>query len=109
MSALEDELERQIKLFFSEQPVREYRFFPPRRWKIDFSWINHGIKLAVEVEGGVWLEKSRHRTSEGFKRDMEKYNQLELEGWMLLRVDGDMIKDGRALSLIEDALSRFTP
>ena len=105
MSAIEDELYFQIQHCLDEQPVREYRPIPGRRFRCDFCW--PGIKLAVEVEGGVWIEKSRHRTGEGYKRDMEKYNLLALDGWTLLRVEADGIRDGSALAMIELAIAKL--
>ncbi|HNC42202.1 MAG TPA: hypothetical protein PK522_10495, partial [Nitrosomonas sp.] len=41
-------------------------------------------KLAVEIEGGVWI-KGRHTSGSGFMKDMEKYNALTMLGWSLLR------------------------
>jgi hypothetical protein len=33
-------------------PTREYVFAPPRKWRFDFAWPD--IKLAVEINGGIW-------------------------------------------------------
>jgi very-short-patch-repair endonuclease len=82
--------------------VREYRFAPPRRWRIDFACPDH--QLAVEVEGGVWVT-GRHVRPSGFIKDIEKYNHLTLLGWRLLRVIPDMIVNGEALNLIQSCLS----
>lgn len=76
-------------------PVREYKFHPKRRWRIDFAWPN--IKLAIEIEGGAFVE-GRHTRPIGFSKDIEKYNNLTLMGWYLFRflpnkVDYDMIKE----------------
>jgi len=76
---------------------REYRFAPPRRWRLDFAFPDH--QLAVEVEGGIWVT-GRHVRPSGFIKDIEKYNHLTLLGWRLLRVVPDMIEDGEALRLI---------
>jgi len=76
---------------------REYRFAPPRRWRLDFAFLDH--QLAVEVEGGVWVT-GRHVRPSGFIKDIEKYNALTLLGWRLLRVVPAMIEDGEALRLI---------
>ena len=63
-------------------PEPEYRFHPVRKWLIDYAWPN--VKLAVEIEGGIW-SKGRHIRPAGFLRDMEKYNALTGAGWTLLR------------------------
>ncbi len=63
-------------------PVPEYRFAPPRRWRIDYAWPQ--AFLAVEIEGGAWTH-GRHTRGTGFLADMEKYNALAEAGWRLLR------------------------
>lgn len=83
-------------------PELEHRFHPPRRWRFDLAWPDQ--KLAVEVEGGVWLG-GRHTRPAGFEADCEKYNQAALDGWQVLRVTNHMVEDGRALAVIEEALS----
>lgn len=69
---------------------REYLFWPGRRFRLDFAkpeW-----KLAVEVEGVVWSGRGRHQTPLGMASDCEKYNELEINGWTLLRFTTDMIR-----------------
>ena len=63
-------------------PELEHRFHETRRWRIDYAWPNH--KLAVEREGGIWV-RGRHTRPQGFLKDLEKYNELTLKGWRLLR------------------------
>jgi hypothetical protein len=65
-------------------PTREFRFAPPRRWRLDYAWFLPGGKLAVEIEGGAWT-MGRHVRGKGFLGDMEKYNALAIDGWRLLR------------------------
>ncbi len=94
------ELERQLGLTGREF-VAEHRFHETRRWRFDIAFPKE--KLAVEIEGGVWTE-GRHTRGAGFVNDMEKYNEALIAGWRVLRVTPDMVKDGRALQLIERAL-----
>src|SRR5437762_647908 len=68
---------------------REYRFAPPRRWRLDFVWSKHA--LAVEVEGGSWVG-GRHTRGPGFERDLEKYNEAAILGWNVLRVTPKLIR-----------------
>ena len=63
-------------------PVPEFRFHPSRKWRTDFAWPEQ--KLAVEIEGGVYI-RGRHVRPVGFTKDMEKYNALAEAGWRLLR------------------------
>jgi hypothetical protein len=85
------------------QPVTEYRFAPPRRWRFDYCWPNKG--LACEVEGGVWV-KGRHTRGTGYEKDCEKYNAAVLAGWRVLRVTTGMVQSGEALKVIEAALGQ---
>lgn len=78
------------------QPKREFHFDATRKWRIDFAWPER--KLAVEIESSV------HRIKGRFARDMEKYNELQRQGWMLLRFTAKMVKDGTAIRDVEEAL-----
>jgi len=64
----------------------EYKFHPKRRWRFDFAFPL--IKIAVEIEGGVW-SGGRHTRGAGFIKDMEKYNAAVLLGWRVLRYSGE--------------------
>jgi hypothetical protein len=79
------------------QPDTEYRFHDTRQWRFDFAWPDYC--LAVEVEGGQWIN-GRHQRGKGFEDDCEKYNEAALDGWMVFRFTGDMVKDGRALEML---------
>lgn len=64
-------------------PTPEFKFHPDRKWRFDYAWPDH--KIAVEVEGGIWIG-GRHTSGSGFAKDMEKYNAATCLGWRLLRV-----------------------
>ena len=63
-------------------PIAELRFHPVRRWRFDYAW--EAQKVALEVEGGVWT-RGRHTRGAGFLRDVSKYNEAALMGWLVLR------------------------
>jgi very-short-patch-repair endonuclease len=104
-SRLEATLALHMKAAGIPAPEREFRFHPPRRWRLDFAWPN--LMLAVEVEGGTF-SGGRHIRGKGFAQDFEKYNQAALDGWKVLRFTGDMIKSGEALQTIQRALNEPT-
>lgn len=81
--------------------VREHRFHPKRRWRIDIAF--PALRLAMEVEGAIWVE-GRHTRGSGFTADIEKYNALTLAGWRLIRVTPAMVVTGEALALLEQVL-----
>ncbi len=82
-------------------PIREHRFAPPRRWRFDLAWPS--LRLALEIEGGTWTG-GRHVRGKGYERDCEKYNAAGLAGWTVLRATTAMLRDGRALALLQQAL-----
>jgi hypothetical protein len=64
-------------------PVAEHRFHVERKWRFDYAW--PVLKIALEVEGGVWTN-GRHTRGAGFLKDCEKYNAAAVMGWRVLRV-----------------------
>ena len=96
-SPLERLLAAQIVGAGLPEPVREYRFAPPRRWRFDFAWLDN--KLAVECEGGVW-SLGRHLRPRGFVSDAEKYNAAVALGWRVLRFASSQIASGEAIEQI---------
>lgn len=102
MSHLEDLLLLQLRAAKLPEPEREVRFAPPRRFRFDFCYEDR--KLAIEVEGGQWLGKSRHRTGKGYEQDCVKYNLAASLGYTVYRFTGGMIERGEALECLERAL-----
>lgn len=63
-------------------PVFEYKFHAIRKWKFDMAW--PAAKVALEVEGAVWVQ-GRHTRGSGFVKDMEKYNAAASAGWRVFK------------------------
>lgn len=100
-SRLEAEFALQLRAHKIMGWVREFRPIPTRRWRTDFCWIDD--KLAVELEGGTWTG-GRHTRGKGFEADCEKYNCLQLAGWIVLRFTDKHLKDGTAIADTKRAL-----
>lgn len=62
--------------------VYEMKFHPLRRWRFDFAIPKY--KIAIEVEGAVWIN-GRHTRGSGFIKDIEKYNAATILGWRVLK------------------------
>lgn len=77
----------------------EFQFHPQRKWRVDVAF--QPAKLAVEVEGGVYLPKARHTAGPGFEADCCKYAELAILGWALIRVTPRQVKNGQAVGWIE--------
>ena len=97
-SNLEAELVFQLESAGIPDFVCEHRFHPTRRWRFDIAWPE--IKLAVEVEGGIYTH-GRHTRGVGFEQDLRKYAAAMELGWNIYRCSGNMIKSGEALDTIE--------
>lgn len=101
MSRIEERLLNQIRGEKLPEPEREVRFHAKRKWRLDFAWPS--LMLAVEVEGATYAA-GRHTRGSGFRKDCEKYNQLSIDGWTLLRFTSGMITDGKAIQMIVEAI-----
>lgn len=101
-SELERAMAWHLKVAELPKPESEFIFAPPRRWRFDFAWPT--AKVALEVEGGTFLS-GRHSRGRGFEDDCIKYDEAAIAGWLVIRVTGDMVTDGRALALVERALA----
>lgn len=100
MSGLAQKFYNAILLAGLPQPELEYRFhLPPpgevqRKWRFDLAYPN--LKIAVEVEGGIWIA-GRHTRGAGYKSDCEKYNTAVEQGWKVFRFASGMEEDCVAL------------
>jgi hypothetical protein len=103
------DLDLQCKLVGLPLPEKEYRFDPERKWRIDYCWPDQ--KLAVEIEGGIYgtgqpcpVCKRRsvgaHTSIERLKSDLEKYDELAIAGFWLLRFMPEDVEQGRAIAVI---------
>lgn len=52
--------------------VPEYKFSEEHGYRFDF--LHEPSKVAIEVQGGIWLARGGHTTGKGYTRDMEKNN-----------------------------------
>lgn len=75
------------------KPVAEHRFAAPRKWRFDFAWPPH--KVALEVEGGIWVNGA-HTRGKHFLSDIEKYNRASELGWRVVRCTPQTIMTGMA-------------
>lgn len=110
----------QFKALGVPAPEREYRFAAMQTggtgrgvrkrlqearlkdWRFDFAWPDK--MLAVEVEGGGWIN-GRHNRGAGFEEDMKKYHHAMRLGWTLYRCGSNLIMSWEAAPLIRDMLS----
>jgi hypothetical protein len=82
-------------------PVAEHRFHPTRLWRFDYAWPKE--KLALEVEGGIWVG-GRHNSPTGFFKDLEKYNAAAVLGWRIIRLTPNSIGSPISVHLVREAM-----
>lgn len=87
--------------YYGLKPEPEFRFHRTRRWRFDFCWPDK--KIAVEIEGAVWIQ-GRHTRGSGFVKDMEKYNEAGKLGWRIFRFTPQDLKKGLAQSFMLEVL-----
>lgn len=81
-------------------PVAEYHFHPTRKWAFD--WLFEGW-LAVEIVGGVWVQ-GHHSRGKDQIADMEKRNEAQIMGYVVLEFTPQQIDSGEAFAVIKRAL-----
>lgn len=82
---------------------REHLFHDTRKWRLDVAFPEH--KLAVEVEGfAMGGRPGRHQRPAGFGNDCQKYAELAILGWRLIRCTSRQVKSGEAVEWIRRAL-----
>lgn len=94
-SPLEAEFARQLAEAGIEM-IREHKPIPGRRFRLDFADV--AAKVGVEIQGRV------HRVESKWLADQEKLNLLQLEGWVVLHVCREHIKDGKALEWLKQLI-----
>lgn len=62
---------------------KEYQFCE-RGWRFDYCI--PALKIAIEYEGGIFLQKSGHNTARHYTKDSDKYNRAAVLGWKVIRV-----------------------
>lgn len=68
----------------------EVKFHPSRKWRFDFANWKHMV--AVEIEGGTWIQGG-HSRGAGYQKDTEKYNEAVKLGWRVLRYTGKTMQN----------------
>ena len=99
-SFLEELFEKQISKYRLPEPTRFYNF---HGWEIDYAWTV--LLVGVEIQGGTYLKKGAHVYGKGFKRDCMKRNKAQLEGWILLTADKDMVQSHEFMNDVKKALT----
>ncbi len=88
-------------------PIPEYQFAKEqnRKFRTDYFFQGkNGVKLALEVEGGVY-GVGGHNSVKGFKKDIEKYNLYTINGIFLYRVQPENLFKTKLLEDLKKILN----
>ena len=69
----------------------ELRFDEKRKYRFD--WAIPALKIAIEYEGGIFMQNSGHNTAAHYTKDTDKYNLAQQLGWKVLRFTALNYKD----------------
>jgi very-short-patch-repair endonuclease len=81
--------------------VKEFRFHPTRKWRFDYAFVEQ--KIAVEVDGGVWIG-GRHNRASGYVKDLEKFNAATALGWVVLKFTPEQLYRSATFDLIKETI-----
>jgi len=86
-------------------PIREYPFASPRRFRADFAW--PAEKVMVEIQGGIY-SKGRHTRGGGFEADCEKRCLATYLGWRVFELTRRMLEEepARWLGMIAELICK---
>lgn len=80
--------------------TKEYRFHPHRRWRADYAVLGDGIKVLIELEGGIY-SGGRHVRADGYRNDVEKYNAASMLGFVVLRLGTGQVDHQHVTEIID--------
>lgn len=81
--------------------LKEYIFHPTRKWRFDYSLPQY--KIAIEVDGGVWIN-GRHNRASGYLKDLEKFNAAASMGWVVLKFTPDELYKKSTFDIIRQTI-----
>lgn len=96
----------QVRAAGLPEPDQEAIFHPTRKWRMDLAWKRQ--RVALEIHGAVFVQ-GRHTRGAGFTEDRIKMAEAQLLGWIVIEVTPELIKNGKALELVERALKERIP
>lgn len=81
---------------------REYQFHLTRKWRFDFMLMNN---VVVEIDGGNWMVRNGKAVGRHTKdSDYDKRNAAVIMGFRVLYFTPAMLKSGKAIATIKEAL-----
>lgn len=83
---------------------RNSPFIEGRRFQADFWFYND--RVALEVDGGVWMARGGHTTGAGYTSDRERDVEALLQGILTVRYTSDQVRKGYAIETFPKILEQ---
>lgn len=96
-----DLFQRYLENEIGHEVEAELRFYPTRKWCFDYAIPE--LKIAIEIDGGVWTY-GRHNRASGYVKDVEKLNTAASLGWLVLRIVRENSYTNATLELIKQTI-----
>jgi very-short-patch-repair endonuclease len=96
---IEEEMARQLREAGLSEFRRNARFVAGRRYEADF-WFPE-LRLALEVDGGVFLPRGGHTSGVGYTNDRERDVEATLQGILTVRYTSEQVKSGYAIETFQ--------
>lgn len=103
-SALEESFALVCRAHHFPAYVREHRFAPPRRWRLDFAWPE--LLIGIEIEGGIYTPGHHHANGKQIELDHEKRNAATAAGWAILYFGPAAIRRADYVPLLNDLIQK---
>ena len=87
------------------KPTPEYEFMHSRKWALDYAIAS--LKIGIEYDGIVFKpnqQRGGHQTPKGMANDMEKRNEAQIRGWLVLVCTQKTIDDRTFIDQLERAI-----
>ena len=77
----------------------QYVFLKDRKFRADFACV--AARVLIEYNGGTWSSGAGHAWGAGIRRDVEKTNRAQLDGWAVFVLTADMITGAAIVPSLE--------
>lgn len=69
--------------------LREQCIIPKKKFRFDF--IHETSKIAIEINGGIFIPNTRHNSGVGLQKEYVKHNLALINGWGVFTLASGMI------------------
>ncbi len=83
----------------------EWQAIPERKFRFDYFHLE--ARIAIEINGGVWMERGGHSYGTNLISDYEKYNLAIANGIRIFILSSEMINEDW-LKLIAKAIEKYS-